>query len=53
MMIEQILCGVAERWSQTRNFVPLTPLRGSGMSTYGTDCTIDERVHCSPPSPTE
>lgn len=49
MMVENLLCGAAERWDATRGEVPLLALRGAGPARMATACRIDRRLACTAP----
>jgi hypothetical protein len=50
MMIENLLCGAAGRWDETRGEVPLLALRGATPARMTTACRIDERLACTAPA---
>lgn len=50
MMIENLLCGAADRWGETRGEVPLLPLRADTPPRMETMCRIDGRLTCSLPA---
>ena len=47
-MIENILCGASDDWSQTRGEVPLLPLRSSPPVGAAMTCRLEGRLHCVP-----
>lgn len=51
MMVENLLCGAAGRWEETRGEVPLLPLRAGTPARMSTACHIDGRLACTPPVP--
>jgi hypothetical protein len=50
MMVENLLCGAADRWSETRGEVPLLPLRGDTPAQMVTICRPAERLACAAPT---
>jgi hypothetical protein len=49
MMIENVLCGDTIDWAESRDQIPLLPVRNSNSSRFNTVCKIEGRVRCSEP----
>jgi hypothetical protein len=48
MMIENIICGAEENWSDSFDQLPLMPVRGTNASAYQMECRAAPRVVCAP-----
>jgi len=48
MMIENIVCGTEQDWSNSFDQVPLTQVREGATSTYQIECRAEPRVVCAP-----
>ncbi|MEA2780588.1 MAG: hypothetical protein QOK29_2132 [Rhodospirillaceae bacterium] len=49
MMIENVLCGGTVDWSESRDQIPLLPIRNSKANRFNTVCKTESRVRCSEP----
>jgi hypothetical protein len=47
MMIENIVCGTEQDWSNSFDQLPLMPIRNSATSTYQMGCRAEPRVACT------
>jgi hypothetical protein len=48
MMIENIVCGTEQDWSNSFDQLPLAQVRDSATSTYQIGCRAEPRVVCTP-----
>jgi hypothetical protein len=48
MMIENIICGAEQNWSNTFDQLPLNLVRDAAASTYQMECRAAPRVVCTP-----
>jgi hypothetical protein len=48
MMIENIVCGTEQDWSDSFDQLPLMPIRSSNTSTYHIACRAAPRIVCTP-----
>ena len=48
MMIENIVCGTEQDWSNSFDQLPLTQVREGATSTYQIECRAEPRVVCAP-----
>jgi hypothetical protein len=48
MMIENIICGADEDWSNSVDQLPLDPVRDGAISAYQIACRTARRVVCAP-----
>lgn len=46
-MIENILCGADDDWSETRGELPLLPLRSSSATHVELSCVIEGHLECA------
>jgi hypothetical protein len=44
-----VLCGGTVDWSESRDQIPLLPIRNSKANRFNTVCKTESRVRCSEP----